>query len=113
MGITGRRGAHGRFDYKAGYTLAWTKDSTDANRFGTVNNPIRRMMLEHDAVGEMLRDLRNITSNYTAPSDGCISYRTLYEAFEAFEKDLHQHIHLENNILFPRAVELEANRRHR
>ena len=81
--------------------------------FGTVNNPIRRMMLEHDAVGEMLRDLRNITSNYTAPSDGCISYRTLYEAFEAFEKDLHQHIHLENNILFPRAVELEArNCRH-
>jgi regulator of cell morphogenesis and NO signaling len=76
--------------------------------FGTVNNPVRRMMMEHDAVGEMLRDLRNVTSNYTAPSDGCISYRTLYEALGAFEKDLHQHIHLENNILFPRAVALEA-----
>jgi len=76
--------------------------------FGTVNNPVRMMMMEHEAVGELLRDLRNVTSNYTAPSDGCISYRTLYAAFEALEKDLHQHIHLENNILFPRAVELEA-----
>jgi regulator of cell morphogenesis and NO signaling len=76
--------------------------------FGTVNNPVRRMMMEHDAVGEILRDLRNVTSNYTVPSDGCISYRTLYAALEALEKDLHRHIHLENNILFPRAVALEA-----
>ena len=77
--------------------------------FGTVNNPIRMMMLEHDTAGEILRDLRDVTSNYTTPSDGCISYRTLYGALEAFEKDLHQHIHLENNILFPNANELEAN----
>jgi regulator of cell morphogenesis and NO signaling len=66
------------------------------------------MMIEHDAVGEILRELRSVTSNYTTPSDGCISYRTLYEALETFEKDLHQHIHLENNILFPRAIEVEA-----
>ena len=76
--------------------------------FGTVNNPIRMMMMEHEAAGEILRDLRTMTSNYTTPADGCISYRTLYEALEAFERDLHQHIHLENNILFPRAIELEA-----
>jgi len=76
--------------------------------FGTVNNPVRMMMMEHDTAGEILRDLRNVTSNYTTPSDGCMSYRALYEALEAFEKDLHQHIHLENNILFPRAVDLEA-----
>jgi regulator of cell morphogenesis and NO signaling len=76
--------------------------------FGTVNNPVRMMMIEHDAVGEILRELRNVTSNYTTPPDGCISYRTLYEALEKFEKDLHQHIHLENNILFPRAIEVEA-----
>ena len=76
--------------------------------FGTVNNPVRMMMIEHDAVGEILRELRSVTSNYTTPSDGCISYRTLYEALEKFEKDLHQHIHLENNILFPRAIEVEA-----
>jgi regulator of cell morphogenesis and NO signaling len=76
--------------------------------FGTVNNPIRMMMMEHDAAGEILRELRTTTSDYSTPADGCISYRTLYEALEAFEKDLHQHIHLENNILFPRAIELEA-----
>jgi regulator of cell morphogenesis and NO signaling len=76
--------------------------------FGTVNNPVRMMMREHDTAGEILRDLRTVTSNYTTPADGCISYRTLFEALEAFEKDLHQHIHLENNLLFPGAVELEA-----
>ena len=95
------------------YILSLTKASAE-NRaapfapFGTVNNPVRMMMIEHDAVGEILRELRSVTSNYTTPSDGCISYRTLFEALEAFEKDLHQHIHLENNILFPRAIELEA-----
>lgn len=76
--------------------------------FGTVNNPIRMMMTEHDTAGEILRELRTATSDYSVPQDGCISYRTLYEALAAFEKDLHQHIHLENNILFPRAIELEA-----
>jgi regulator of cell morphogenesis and NO signaling len=76
--------------------------------FGTVNNPIRMMMMEHDAVGEILRELRTTTSDYSTPPDGCISYHTFYEALEAFEKDLHQHIHLENNILFPQAIELEA-----
>ena len=72
--------------------------------FGTVNNPIRMMMMEHDTVGEILRELRALSSDYTVPADGCISYQTLYQALEAFEKDLHQHIHLENNILFPRAI---------
>src|SRR5437764_8044041 len=76
--------------------------------FGTVDNPIRMMMAEHDAAGEILSELRTTTSDYSTPADGCISYRTLYEALEAFEKDLHQHIHLENNILFPRSIELEA-----
>ena len=75
--------------------------------FGTVKNPIRMMMMEHDTVGGLLRELRALSSNYTVPPDGCISYQTLYQALEAFEKDLHQHIHLENNILFPRAVEME------
>lgn len=77
--------------------------------FGTVNNPVRMMMVEHDNAGKLLRDLRNVTSDYSPPADGCISYRTLYEALEAFERDVHQHIHLENNILFPRATELEAH----
>jgi regulator of cell morphogenesis and NO signaling len=77
--------------------------------FGTVNNPIRMMMTEHETVGDLLRELRALSSNYSVPPDGCISYQTLYQALEAFEGDLHQHIHLENNILFPRAIDLEGN----
>jgi regulator of cell morphogenesis and NO signaling len=79
--------------------------------FGTVNNPVRMMMMEHDTAGEILRELRALTSDYTTPADGCVSYKTLYQALEAFEKDLHQHIHLENNILFPRAIEMETKLR--
>lgn len=75
--------------------------------FGTVANPINRMMMEHDAAGDMLKEMRRITSSYAVPEDACISFRTLYQALDEFEKDLHQHIHLENNILFPRAVEME------
>jgi regulator of cell morphogenesis and NO signaling len=75
--------------------------------FGTVANPVRMMMLEHDTAGEILRELRAASDDYTAPADGCVSYRTLYQALEEFEADLHQHIHLENNVLFPRAAELE------
>jgi regulator of cell morphogenesis and NO signaling len=78
--------------------------------FGTVVNPIRMMMQEHDGAGDALRSLRAITNDYKLPEDACISYRTLYQALQGFEVDLHQHIHLENNILFPRAVAMEANR---
>ena len=77
--------------------------------FGTVNNPVRMMMSEHDTAGKRLRELRAATTtDYAAPSDTCMSYRALYAALEGFERDLHQHIHLENNILFPRAVEMES-----
>jgi regulator of cell morphogenesis and NO signaling len=75
--------------------------------FGTVKNPVRMMMMEHDTVGDLLRELRALSADYAVPADGCISYQTLYHALEAFEQDLHQHIHLENNILFPRAVEMQ------
>ncbi len=76
--------------------------------FMTVRNPVRMMSLEHDNAGELLREMRLVTSDYTVPSDGCTSYRTLLQALKEFEEDLHQHIFLENNILFPRAVEMEA-----
>jgi regulator of cell morphogenesis and NO signaling len=76
--------------------------------FGTVQNPVRMMMFEHDAVGELLTEMRLLTNNYTVPPEGCISYKTLYQALQDFEYDLHQHIHLENNLLFPRAIELEG-----
>ena len=77
--------------------------------FGTVSNPIAMMMREHDAAGELLREIRKLSSNFRVPGDACISYQTLYRALEEFEADLHQHIHLENNILFPRAIAVENN----
>ncbi len=76
--------------------------------FGTVVNPVRMMMQEHDGAGDALRSLRAVTRNYAVPEDACISYNTLYNALQGFEANLHQHIHLENNILFPRAVAMEA-----
>jgi regulator of cell morphogenesis and NO signaling len=76
--------------------------------FGTVRNPVRMMMMEHDSAGELLKHMRQITNNYTVPDDACASFKALYQALQEFETDLHQHIHLENNILFPRAVELES-----
>jgi regulator of cell morphogenesis and NO signaling len=75
--------------------------------FGTVQNPVRMMTQEHDGAGVALRQIREASSNFSVPVDACISYRTLYQALTGFEADLHQHIHLENNILFPRAVEME------
>ena len=76
--------------------------------FGTVNNPVRMMMFEHDTAGDLLREMRAAARDFQVPEDACMSFRALYRALEDFEKDLHQHIHLENNVLFPRAVELEA-----
>lgn len=78
--------------------------------FGTVVNPVRMMMQEHDGAGDALRSLRQITNDYALPDDACTSYRALYQALLDFEADLHQHIHLENNILFPRAVAMEGKR---
>ncbi len=75
--------------------------------FGTVKNPVRMMMMEHDTAGDMLRRIRELTSDYKLPDGACTSYTALYCRLEAFELDLHQHNHLENNLLFPRALELE------
>jgi regulator of cell morphogenesis and NO signaling len=75
--------------------------------FGTVTNPVHMMEMEHDSAGAALKEMRALSTDYTAPQDACFSYKTLYSALQEFEADLHQHIHLENNILFPRSVELE------
>jgi len=75
--------------------------------FGTVGNPVHMMELEHESSGNALKELCSLTSNYTPPQDACFSYNTLFAALKDFETDLHQHIHLENNILFPRAIALE------
>jgi regulator of cell morphogenesis and NO signaling len=74
--------------------------------FGSVENPIRMMMSEHDSAGEALREMRRLTANYKPPEDACTSFRALYKLLQEFEADLHQHIHKENNILFPRATQV-------
>jgi regulator of cell morphogenesis and NO signaling len=77
--------------------------------FGTVENPIRMMEREHEEAGSQLREMRRLTGDYTAPADGCATYRVCFEELAHFERDLHRHVHLENNVLFPRAVQLEAS----
>lgn len=84
------------------------KESILPSPFGSVQNPVLMMEHEHDDAGEALRALREITGGYTVPPDGCISYQTLFQALAEFEADLHKHIHLENNILFPRAIAMEG-----
>ncbi len=76
--------------------------------FGTVRNPIRMMMMEHDSAGDILKQLREVTRSYAVPADACNSYRSMMERLQRLEQDLHEHIHLENNVLFPRAIELEG-----
>jgi regulator of cell morphogenesis and NO signaling len=75
---------------------------------GSVRNPIRVMVMEHDSAGTALERLRELTSGYTAPEDACNTFRALYHGLSELERDLHQHIHLENNILFPRAMNIES-----
>jgi len=93
--------------------IAEMEESVNAGRpvppcvFGTVRNPVQMMVMEHDSAGEALHTMREATSDFVAPADACVSYSTLYRALQEFEADLHQHIHLENNILFPRAIEME------
>jgi regulator of cell morphogenesis and NO signaling len=76
--------------------------------FGSVSNPIRMMEAEHRYAGDELGVIRGLSANYSVPADGCTTYRVCYEALAAFDADLRQHIHLENNILFPGAVALEG-----
>ncbi|MBN2893294.1 MAG: iron-sulfur cluster repair di-iron protein [Bacteroidales bacterium] len=79
----------------------------DVPGMGNIMGPISVMMQEHDIEGERFRQMNEITNRYTTPADGCNTYEVTYKALKDFEKDLHRHIHLENNILFTKAVEME------
>jgi len=83
------------------------KDGTavlNAPHFGTVKNPIKMMMDEHENEGERFEKIASLTGKYNPPADACNTYRVTYALLDEFEKDLHKHIHLENNILFPKAI---------
>jgi regulator of cell morphogenesis and NO signaling len=75
--------------------------------FGSVQMPISRMLADHDDAGELLTRIRALSSGYRAPESACPTYRALYHGLEEFERDFHRHVHLENNILFPRALHME------
>lgn len=79
----------------------------ESPQFGTVESPIEMMKHDHDAEGERFRKIAALTNNYTPPADACNTYKVTYAMLEEFEKDLHLHIHLENNILFLEAIKLE------
>ncbi|MBC7898863.1 MAG: iron-sulfur cluster repair di-iron protein [Saprospiraceae bacterium] len=83
--------------------------SLPASHFGTVENPIRMMMSDHEEDGERLRVMREISNDYVLPDGACPSYTALYAGLQDLEKDLHRHIHLENNVLFPAATQLERD----
>jgi regulator of cell morphogenesis and NO signaling len=75
--------------------------------FGSVQNPIRMMEAEHQNAGDELYEIRSLSKGYTPPEDACTTFRVTYQELQSFERDLHQHVHLENNILFPRALAME------
>jgi regulator of cell morphogenesis and NO signaling len=86
-----------------------SEEIPQAAQFGTVQNPINMMEMEHELVGKNLEDIRGLSKNFIVPADGCASYSLLYKMLDEFENDLHLHVHLENNILFPKALDLEKN----
>ncbi|MEZ4855335.1 MAG: iron-sulfur cluster repair di-iron protein [Gelidibacter sp.] len=76
-------------------------------QFETIESPITMMKQDHEDEGERFRKIVELTDNYTPPSDACNTYKVTFAMLDEFEKDLHLHIHLENNILFPEAIKLE------
>ncbi|MBW2938032.1 iron-sulfur cluster repair di-iron protein [Aureisphaera sp. CAU 1614] len=87
-------------------------NSLESPLFGTVLNPINKMMLEHSSEGERFLKIQELTNNYTPPPHACNTYKVTFALLKEFEEDLHLHIHLENNILFPRAIKLEQELNH-
>ncbi len=85
------------------------KNNTTVNTppFGTIQNPINMMEAEHEDAGKIENSIAQLSNDYTPPEEACNTYRVLYAKLKEFEDDLHQHIHLENNILFPKAIQLE------
>jgi len=76
--------------------------------FGSIQNPINMMEVEHDRAGDIFKEIDRLSKNYNPPQEACNTFRALYALLQEFEQDLHQHIHLENNILFPKAISMES-----
>lgn len=77
--------------------------------FGTIDHPITMMTRDHDYAGNLMAEIRGLSQDYTPPEGACPTFRAFYAGLRDFEQDLHRHIHLENNVLFPRAITLDAS----
>lgn len=95
------------FPYIKEMDAAKSADALEPSCFGSVRNPIDMMEHEHENAGSVMKQIRQLSSDYSPPEDACNTYRAAYHKLEEFEANLHQHIHLENNILFPQAIQLE------
>lgn len=86
------------------------ENNTEASQppFGSIQNPIRMMEAEHESAGDAMYQIRELSNNFLAPEDACNTYKALYSELREFEEDLHKHIHLENNILFPKSIQMET-----
>lgn len=80
--------------------------------FGSVQTPIAKLLADHDDAGELTSKIRSLSNNYQAPAGACPSYLGLFQGLKEFERDLHQHVHLENNLLFPKAIAMEGSQQH-
>ncbi|GGF50428.1 iron-sulfur cluster repair di-iron protein [Echinicola marina] len=89
--------------------LSKEKESLPAPHFKSVSNPVMMMMEEHEAEGDRFEKISKLSNNYKAPLDACNTYKVTYSLLDEFEKDLHRHIHLENNILFPKSIDFEQS----
>jgi len=83
------------------------KETIQQSSFGSVKGPINMMEIEHESAGKNMSEIRTLSNDFTLPEDACASYSLLFRLLEEFEEDLHTHVHLENNILFPKALDLE------
>lgn len=78
-------------------------------KFNNIQDAVWVMERDHDVAGDLMKEIRALSDNYTPPVNACNSYKLFYYKLEEFENDLHRHVHLENNILFPKAIEIENN----
>lgn len=88
-----------------------TENFETLNNQPSLSEPLLVMEADHEAAGDILAEIKTIAGNYTPPADACNSYQFLYKKLKDLDEDLHQHIHLENNILFPKALAIERELR--
>ncbi len=97
------------FPYIANLEQAVANGGSKPNPNFTVASPIATMLREHDAAGALMGEIRSLSHDYTTPEGACPTYHAFYDGLREFEQDLHRHIHMENNILFPRTISLEES----